>query len=64
MTPGSDRRPPRGVRARVRYWFDSGLSRGPLVVIGWLLLLTLVVIVVAATADTVFVPKQTLWALV
>ena len=54
MTPGSDRRPPRGVRARVRYWFDSGLSRGPLVVIGWLLLLTLVVIVVAATADTVF----------
>ncbi|MFM7069254.1 MAG: CASTOR/POLLUX-related putative ion channel, partial [Actinomycetes bacterium] len=34
--------------ARIRYWFDTGLSRGPLVVIGWLGLLTLSVIVFAA----------------
>ena len=32
--------PRRGLRARIRYWFDSGLSRGPGVVIGWLVLLT------------------------
>lgn len=54
MTPNSDRRSNRGLRARVRYWFDSGMSRGPIVVIGWLLLLTLAVILVAATIDTMF----------
>lgn len=43
-----------GLRARLRYWFDSGLSRGPGVVIGWLVLLTLAVIVVAATVDNLF----------
>ncbi len=43
--------PKRGLWARIRYWFDSGLSRGPGVVIGWLVLLTLVVIVVAAAID-------------
>ncbi len=36
------------LKARIRYWFDSGLSRGPLVVIGWLGLLTLSLIVVTA----------------
>jgi voltage-gated potassium channel Kch len=46
--------PRRGVWARIRYWFDSGLSRGPGVVIGWLVLLTLVVIVVAASVDNLF----------
>ena len=45
-TPTDARRP--SFRARVRYWFDSGLSRGPLVVIGWLGLLTLTLIVVTA----------------
>ena len=43
--------PKRGLWARIRYWFDSGLSRGPGVVIGWLVLLTLIVIVVAAAID-------------
>ena len=37
-----------GRRARLRYRFDLALSRGPSVVIGWLGLLTLGVIVVAA----------------
>ena len=44
----------RGLRARIRYWFDNGLSRGPVVVIGWLLLLTLGVIIAAALIDTAF----------
>lgn len=45
--------PPRGARARVRYAFDTGLSRGPSVVIGWLGLLTLAVILVTALVMTV-----------
>ncbi len=36
------------LRQRLEYWFDSALSRGPSVVIGWLGLLTLVVVVIAA----------------
>ncbi|MHB1139970.1 MAG: potassium channel family protein, partial [Microthrixaceae bacterium] len=43
-----------GPRARLRYWFDTGLSRGPSVVIGWLGLLTLGVIVVTAIVMTLF----------
>lgn len=43
-----DRAPKYSLRQRVEYWFDSALSRGPSVVIGWLGLLTLVVILVAA----------------
>ena len=43
-----------GARARIRYWFDTGLSRGPSVVIGWLGLLTLVVILVTALVMTLF----------
>ncbi|MSV86118.1 MAG: hypothetical protein F2864_11435, partial [Actinobacteria bacterium] len=34
---------PAGIGARLRYMFDTGLSRGPSVVIGWLGLLTLLV---------------------
>ncbi len=54
MSPDDHPVPRRGLRARLRYWFDSGLSRGPAVVIGWLVLLTLAVIVVAATVDNLF----------
>ena len=54
MSPDDHPVPRRGLRARLRYWFDSGLSRGPAVVIGWLVLLTLAVIVVAATIDNLF----------
>ena len=43
-----------GVRARLRYMFDTGLSRGPSVVIGWLGLLTLLVILVTALFMTIF----------
>ncbi len=39
--------------ARVRYWFDTALSRGPSVVIGWLGALTLAVIVLSALIMTV-----------
>ncbi|MEP1125319.1 MAG: hypothetical protein ABJH68_15655 [Ilumatobacter sp.] len=41
------------LRQRGEYWFDSALSRGPSVVIGWLGLLTLIVVVVAAIVMTV-----------
>ncbi|MFM7062939.1 MAG: CASTOR/POLLUX-related putative ion channel, partial [Actinomycetes bacterium] len=41
------------LRARARYWFDNGLSRGPLVVIGWLGLLTLLLIVVTAVVVSI-----------
>lgn len=40
--------------ARVRYWFDTALSRGPSVVIGWLGLLTVAIIIVAALVMTIF----------
>lgn len=46
--------PRHGWRARARYWFDTALSRGPSVVIGWLGLLTLAIIVVAALVAVVF----------
>jgi voltage-gated potassium channel Kch len=47
--------PPRvGLGARLRYRFDAALSRGPSVVIGWLGLLTLAIIVVAALVLTLF----------
>ncbi len=39
--------------ARLRYWFDGALSRGPSVVIGWLGLLTLAVVLVSALIITV-----------
>ncbi len=47
---GSSGRPtPRySPRQRIEYWFDSALSRGPSIVIGWLGLLTLVVIAIGA----------------
>jgi voltage-gated potassium channel Kch len=40
--------------AKLRYMFDTGLSRGPSVVIGWLGLLTLIVILVTALLMTLF----------
>ncbi|MCX6525495.1 MAG: hypothetical protein NTX58_12170 [Actinobacteria bacterium] len=43
---------PAGIGARLRYMFDTGLSRGPSVVIGWLGLLTLLVILLAALLMT------------
>lgn len=43
-----------GLRAKLRYMFDTGLSRGPSVVIGWLGLLTLIVILVTALLMTLF----------
>jgi len=43
-----------GPRAKLRYWFDTGLSRGPSVVIGWLGLLTVLVIAVTALVMTLF----------
>ena len=49
---GSSRR--HGRRARLRYRFDLALSRGPSVVIGWLGLLTLLIIVVTALVLVVF----------
>ena len=48
------RRRAEGFGARLRYRFDTALSRGPSVVIGWLGLLTLVLIVVGALVMTVF----------
>ncbi len=41
-------------KARLRYRFDLGLSRGPSVVIGYLGLMTLAIILIAALAVTVF----------
>lgn len=38
---------------RIRYWFDTALSRGPSVVIGWLGLLTLAIILLGALVITV-----------
>ena len=52
MTSGTDEPRRDSLRAKIRYSFDSGLSRGPLVVIGWLGLLTLAVIVVTAMLVT------------
>ena len=50
---GEARRPPKHSPARrIRYAFDNALSRGPSVVIGWLGLLTLAIIVVAAAVTT------------
>ncbi|WP_370325214.1 potassium transporter TrkA [Euzebya sp.] len=45
--PGPTRRRP-GLGDRVRYAFDSSLSRGPIALIGWLALLSLVVVVTGA----------------
>jgi ion channel POLLUX/CASTOR len=48
-------RPPRASALdRIRYWFDGALSRGPSVVIGWLGLLTLAIIVIAAAVMAIF----------
>ncbi len=44
----------RPLAAKLRYRFDLGLSRGPSVVIGYLGLLTLAIIVIAALVVTVF----------
>lgn len=44
-----ERRPPRpSVRERIRYLFDNSLSHGPLALIGWLGLVVLAIILVAA----------------
>ena len=43
-----------GRKDRLRYRFDLALSRGPSVVIGWLGLLTLLIIVVTALVLTIF----------
>jgi hypothetical protein len=48
------RRRAEGFGARLRYRFDTALSRGPSVIIGWLGLLTLLLIVVGALVMTVF----------
>ena len=53
-SPSHESTRPRGLRARLRYAFDTGLSRGPSVVIGWLGLLTVAVILVTALVMTVF----------
>ncbi len=58
-SPGLSERPLKersetSLGARIRYKFDTALSRGPSVVITWLGLITLSVIVVAATILTVF----------
>jgi voltage-gated potassium channel Kch len=37
-----------GFRERLRYWFDNSFAGGPLVLIGWLALVTLIVIMIAA----------------
>ena len=50
-TPGPRRRT---VRARLRYRFDQALSRGPVVIVGWLGLVTTAIILVAAVAYTLF----------
>jgi len=53
-TTGAPQRPRVGLGPRLRYRFDAALSRGPSVVIGWLGLLTLAIIVVAALVITLF----------
>jgi ion channel POLLUX/CASTOR len=48
-TGAHNRRPPaRGLGDRLRYAFDSSLSRGPIALIGWLALLSAVVVVTGA----------------
>lgn len=42
------------IRTRLRYYFDAALSRGPAVVIGWLGLITLVVILISSLVLTLF----------
>ncbi|MEX0767618.1 MAG: hypothetical protein WD029_04010, partial [Microthrixaceae bacterium] len=42
-----------GLGSKLRYMFDTGLSRGPSVVIGWLGLLTLLVILITALLMTI-----------
>jgi voltage-gated potassium channel Kch len=42
------------VGARVRYRFDTQLSRGPIAVISWLAVVTLVIVLIAAAVLTVF----------
>ncbi|MCU1396195.1 MAG: TrkA-N domain protein [Ilumatobacteraceae bacterium] len=43
-----------GLGAKIRYRFDSALSKGPSVVIGWLGLVTLLIVLLAAIVDTAF----------
>jgi Castor and Pollux protein voltage-gated ion channel component len=50
--PTGDRRP--GVGPRLRYRFDTQLSRGPIAVITWLAVVTLVIVLVAAAVLTIF----------
>jgi ion channel POLLUX/CASTOR len=41
-------------RERARYWFDNTLSRGPIALIGWLALASVVVIAIAAIIVVIF----------
>ena len=47
-------RPDRSLKARISYKFDNALSRGPIVIIAWLGLLTLAVILVGGLLMTLF----------
>ncbi len=49
---GGSRR--RSVKARFRYRFDQALSRGPVVIVGWLGLVTAAIILVSAVGYTLF----------
>lgn len=44
----------RSIRARLRYEFDKSMSAGPIALIGWLALLSLVVIIVASIVLVLF----------
>jgi ion channel POLLUX/CASTOR len=47
-SPRPPRAPSTGLRQRIRYGFDNSLSRGPIALIGWLALLSAVVILTGA----------------
>jgi hypothetical protein len=51
--PKTDQTKP-SLSTRLRYYFDAALSRGPVVVIGWLGLITLVVILISSLVLTLF----------
>ena len=65
--PGAATPPPRtaaaaprpSLRRRVRYLFDSSLARGPIALIGWLAVLSLLIILIAAVAVSLLGVAQT-----
>lgn len=46
-----------GFRGKLRYWFDNTMSRGTPALVGWLAIVSVLLIVVVATALTLVEPK-------